>query len=103
MTRVDLTQESVDELAILLEEVGISKVALLEALDRLPDLEHGRGEHSLDVEIVCHKCEEEIGDEEMMGVAYGSFYHDGCVPGLHEGPLPLAQYLAGVEVAEGSR
>lgn len=103
MTRVDLPQESVDELAILLEDVGIEKVALLEALEILPDLEYGRGDRSLDVAISCKKCDEEIGEEEMMGVAYGSFYHDGCVPGLHEGPLPLGQYLAGVEGVEVSR
>jgi hypothetical protein len=31
-----------------------------------------------------------------MGTAFGNFYHDGCVPGLSTGPMPLGQYLGGI-------
>lgn len=102
MTAVDLGQEHVDELSKLLEETPISTVALLEALELLPDLEYGRGERPLDVVIQCQKCDEAIEDGEMMGTACGHFYHDGCVPGLKEGPMPLGQYLAGVEDCGGA-
>lgn len=58
MTRVDLPQECVDALSLHLEDAGIDEPALLEALVRLPDLEYGRGERPLDVDLVCHKCDE---------------------------------------------
>lgn len=102
MTRIDLPQECIDELAIHLEKSGISEVALLKVLERLPDFEYGRGDRALDVNLVCAKCDEEIADEEIMGTAFGSFYHEGCVPRV-DGPMPAGQYLAGVESAEGSR
>ncbi|ELY73259.1 hypothetical protein [Natrinema pallidum] len=98
---VDLAQEQVDTTAVHLQESGIRDVAVLETLADLPDLEYGRGELPDEVVIVCQKCDDEIGDGEMMGAAFGSFYHDGCVPDVSEGPLPLAQYLAGV--TDGTR
>ena len=94
-------QEHVDTMALHLEQSGISDVALLEALELLPDLEHGSGDRSLDVRIRCHKCDEMIDDEEMMGSAFGHFYHDRCVPSLSDGTTPLAQYLTDLQIDRG--
>lgn len=98
---ITLAQEQVDRTSLRLQECGICDVTVLETLADLPDLEYGRGELPDEVAIVCRKCDDKIGDGEMMGVAFGSFYHDGCVPDVSEGPLPLAQYLAGV--TDGTR
>ncbi|PCR88630.1 hypothetical protein [Natrinema ejinorense] len=99
--RVDLAQEQVDRTSLRLQECGVHDVAVLETLADLPDLEYGSGELPDEVAIICRKCDDEIGDGEMMGTHYGSIYHDGCVPDVSEGPLPLAQYLAGV--TDGTR
>lgn len=83
-----------------LSETLITEEAVATAMRDLDDCEAGAGAWPMEVRIGCHKCEEEIDDSEMMGVAFGNYYHASCVPQVNRGPLPLGQYLGGVEGAQ---
>lgn len=94
-----LTQEETDCLVAHLKRTEITDVAVANALKKLPDLDDGSGKWPDDWRPHCQKCDEEINDGEMMGTAFGCFYHGGCVPSVDNGPMPVGQYLAGVENA----
>jgi len=94
---MNLGQEHIDRLTLHLEETEISDAAVADALRLLDDLEYGSGQLPEDWLPHCHKCDEEIAENEMMGVAFGNFYHDGCVPSLEKGPMPCGQYIGGIE------
>ena len=91
-----LTQEEVDLLSAHLETTEITDVAVARVLEKLDDSESGTGWWPDDWQPHCQKCKSQINDGELMGTAFGNFYHDGCVPGLSTGPMPLGQYLGGV-------
>ena len=96
-----LSQEETDLLANHLANTEITDAAVANALKKLDDLEYGAGVWPDDWLPYCHKCNECIEEDEMMGVAYGNFYHDRCVPGLKHGPLPCGQYLGGIDNYDG--
>lgn len=95
-----LDQEQVDLLVAHLKETEITDEAVGTALRDLDDHEYGSGVWPEDWRPYCQKCDEKIGEAEMMGVAFGNYYHASCVPSLQRGPLPLGQYLGGVERAQ---
>lgn len=90
-----LSQEEIDSTVSHLIETEITNVAVARALKRLDDIESGSGELPPDWRPYCKKCNEQLEDNEMVGIAFGNFYHDACVPSLSTGPLPLGQLLAG--------
>jgi hypothetical protein len=78
MPEVELTQEQIDKLVSHLEEQEIQDVALFEAMERLPDLEHGKGEVADDVGGVCVLCDEPLTGDDEAGERFGKFVHISC-------------------------
>lgn len=99
-TSTTLDQEQIDMLTAHLQTTTITDEAVGTALRDLDDIEDGAGNWPTDWRPHCHKCTEEIGESELMGVAFGNYYHKRCVPSLSKGPMPLGQYLAGIDNAE---
>lgn len=73
-----LTQEEIDLLAAHLEDTEITDTAVWSALQKLPDIEAGRGEVG-DVRPHCQKCGAMIGADEGCKTAFGHFYHTSCL------------------------
>ena len=96
-----LSQEETDLLADHLAGTAITDAAVANALRKLDDLDYGAGRWPDDWRPYCHKCDGQIAEDELMGVAFGNFYHDRCVPSLDIGPLPCGQYLGGIDTYEG--
>jgi len=75
-----LSQEETDTLAAFLEDQDLSDAALVSALRKLPDIEHGRGQLPAGFRPACHICGDEI-ETDADGVrAFGNYYHDDCTP-----------------------
>lgn len=92
-----LDQEAIDLTTRHLMNTEITDAAVGRALKYLDDLEPGAGQLPPDWKPYCHKCNEQMQDNEMVGIAYGNFYHDRCVPSLSEGPMPLGQLLVNAD------
>lgn len=90
------SQQEIDRTAVHLQHSEITDVAVARMLKRLDDLEDGSGHLPNDWRPYCHKCNTQLEDTELVGIAFGNFYHDKCVPSLSDGPMPLGQLLAGV-------
>lgn len=90
-----LGQEETDLLTRHLLDTDVTDVAVARVLRKLDDIEAGAGNLPEEFRPVCKKCDEQMEDGEMVGTAFGNFYHDGCVPSLKTGPMPLGQLLAG--------
>lgn len=91
-----LGQEEIDRTHLHLQQTEITDVAVARALKYLDDIEYGSGQLPDDWHPYCKKCNTELEDNDMVGTAFGNFYHDNCVPELREGPMPLGQLLGGV-------
>jgi len=94
-----LDQRQTDKLTAHLMKTEITDVDVARALKSLDDIESGAGNFPDDWRPYCQKCDEELEDSEMVGTAFGNFYHDRCVPSLDTGPMPLGQLLGGAENA----
>lgn len=94
----DLTQEETDLLTRHLLDTQITDVTVYRVLKKLGDIEDGAGTVPDDWRPTCKKCDEEIDHDEVMGTAFGHFYHRRCVPTLKD-PMLCGQWLGGVENA----
>jgi len=94
-----LGQEETDLLTRHLLDTDVTDVAVARALKKLDDIEAGAGNLPENFRPACQKCGEQMKDGDMVGTAFGNFYHDGCVPSLKIGPMPLGQLLGGVDDA----